>query len=390
MMNTRPPRDERGMTLIEVVIALLIFGIVLAAAMGFLSVQNRAFHRGLDRMTALQASRYALQTLSMDLVTLGTNLTNNQPALVYAGSDVIVFNADFASNVANDVFASYIDLDAPTGQVTAMRSSITLPNTSVTYPDSVYRTAAGTASPGETLILWFALDTTTNRSDDFVLLRQLNTADPEVVTRHILASDNAPFFRYLRKVDFPSAASIIDSIPDGQLPVRHWVPMHGLPADTGSSALADSIRAVRVSFRTTNGIVGDQERISEVSRIVTFPNAGLGTFATCGDEPILGQAITAVPVDPGNGEWVAALSWQPATDETGGERDVARYVIYRQEIPITGDWGDPYLSIPAGEASYTYSDQAVESGQTYQYALAAQDCTPSLSTLTASAIIVIP
>lgn len=387
MKNTELHRDERGMTLIEVIIALLIYGVVLAGALGFLSVQNKAFHRGLDRMTALQASRYALQTMSTDLVTLGTNLVANQPALVYAGEDVIVFNADYASNVENDVFASYIDPDAPTGQVTAMRSRERLPNTGVNYPDSVYRTPAQTASPGETLMFWFAVDSTTTRSDDFVLYRKVNNADPEVVTRNVLESESAPFFRYLRKKDFASAASIIDSIPDSQLPVRHWFPMHGLPADTGSSALADSIRAVRVSFRTSNGIVGDQERISEVSRIITFPNAGLGTFSTCGDEPILGQPIGVKNVNQGSGDWAIQLDWLPATDETQGELDVVRYVIYRQSAIITSDWGDPYLSIPAGQTSYTYVDQAVESGELYQYALSAQDCTPSLSDLERSSLI---
>lgn len=383
-------RDERGMTLIEVIIALLIYGIVVAGALGFLSVQNRAFHRGLDRMTSLQAARYALEVLSTDLVTLGTNLPGAQPALVYAGKDVIAFNADYASNVENDVFASYIDTDAPTGQVTALRGKITIPNTSVQYPDTVYRTAAGTASPGETILLWFALDTTTTRSDDYTLYRQVNRGDPEVVTRNVLESENAPFFRYIRKIDYASAPSVIDSIPDSKLPVRHWYYLHGSPGDTGTSALADSIRAVRISFRTTNGLTGDDERTSEVSRIITFPNAGLGTFSTCGDEPILGSSLTATVVNQGGGDWAVTLGWSPATDETQGEQDVVRYVIYRQEGTIGSDWGDPYLSIPAGQTTYTYTDQAVESGETYQYALAAQDCTPSLSTLQNSSIVVIP
>lgn len=391
-MSAAPSRrDEGGMSLVEVVIAMLVFGVVMSGALGFLSVQNRAFHRGLDRMTAMQGSRYALQVLSTDLMTLGTNLPNSQPALVYAGPDVIVFNADYASNVENDVFASYFDPDAPTGEVTAMRRPITLPNTSVRYPDTLYTTRARTASPGETIIFWFALDSATARSDDYALLRQVNSTQPEVVARHILGSSRTPFFRYLRRKDFASAASVVDSIPDSALPIRHWFAMHGLPGDTGTSALADSIRGVRVSFRTSNGLEGPQERISEVSRVITFPNAGLGTFTTCGSEPILGQPLTAVAVDRGGGEWAINLLWLPATDEGGGERDVARYVIYRQEGTFTSDWGDPYLSIPAGEAAYTYSDQAVEVGDLYRYALAAQDCTPSLSNdLAVTPIISVP
>ena len=78
------------------------------------------------------------------------------------------------------------------------------------------------------------------------------------------------------------------------------------------------------------------------------------------------------------------LSWTPATDETTGEMDVIRYVLYRREVPNGGAWGDPFLSIPAGAGSYTYDDASVTADSTYQYAHAAQDCTPSLSPLSTS------
>ena len=75
-----------------------------------------------------------------------------------------------------------------------------------------------------------------------------------------------------------------------------------------------------------------------------------------------------------------ALTWGPATDETTGERDVVRYVIYRRGVNDP-TWGSPYLSIPSGQPQYTYADGAVTPNETYFYALAAQDCTPSLSDL---------
>ncbi|GMV04548.1 MAG: hypothetical protein AMXMBFR53_08280 [Gemmatimonadota bacterium] len=384
-------RDERGMTLIEVVIATLIYGIVLAAAIGFAARQNTAFHRGLDVMRALQNGRYALTTLETDLITLGTNLPGAQPGLAVADVDVIAFNADYASNIANDVFASYIDPDAPTGQVTALRSAISVPNTGFTYPDTFYLTTAGTASPGETILFWFTPDTSTTRSDDYALYRQVNNAEAEMVSRYLLpASDGTPFFRYFQRKDFPSQASIIDSIAASRLPIRHKAKVHMSPADTGTSALTDSIRAVRVSFRASNGLEGDDERTVEVSRVIAFPNSGLGTFSTCGDEPILGTGLGRALVDMGGGKWGVRLTWAPATDETGGEQDVARYVIYRQENIIGSDWGDPYLSVPAGQTAYEFLDEAVASGRTYQYALSAQDCTPTLSELAPSALVIVP
>lgn len=379
------------MTLIEMVISLLIYGIVVAGALGFAATQNTALHKGLDIMRSLQNARYALRAMETDLITLGTNLPGAQPALVAAGRDVIVFNADYASNVANDVFAAYIDPDAPAGQVTAMSPRITLPNTSFQYPDSLYKTTAGTRSPGETLMFYFQADASTARTDDYALYRRVNSGTVELLARDLLpAAGGTPFFRYFRRRDFVSAASIIDSISDAALPIWHKAPIHLSLADTGSSALTDSIRAVRVSFRASNGLVGADERLVSVSRVITFPNAGLGTFSTCGDEPQLGTGINAAVVAVGTGDYHVLLTWSPATDEAGGEGDVARYVIYRQQVGGSSDWGDPYLSIPAGQASYEYTDEGVASGELYKYALAAQDCTPKLSGLTTSATVVIP
>src|SRR5205807_1395264 len=53
-------------------------------------------------------------------------------------------------------------------------------------------------------------------------------------------------------------------------------------------------------------------------------------------------------------------------------------------------WGTPYLSLPAGSPTYLYDDAAVTSGATYQYQLAAADCTPSSSPTTTSAAVTIP
>jgi len=191
-------------------------------------------------------------------------------------------------------------------------------------------------------------------------------------------------------VDFASQASIIDTIPQASLPVAHTVPFHGVAQDTGSAALADSVRALRVSFRSTNGLDGDDERIASVSRLIAMPNAGFGVLQSCGDKPILGAALAVANAVDASGDPVAELTWSPATDEASGERDVVRYVIYRQQAPLGADWGDPYLSVPAGQASYTFQDGTVSSGATYGYALSAQDCTPTLSDITTSNTITIP
>ena len=381
---------EGGFTLVEMIIAIMIYGIVLAAGIGFVAMQNTLFHRGLDRMTALQNLRYALNSMETDIPTLGTNVPTVQPSLVYAGPTVLAFTGDYASNVANDVFASYIDLAAPNGQVTVPNPTVTIPTTSYTWPDTLYLTTAGTRSPAELLVYWFDLDTTTTRTDDYVLYRQVNDYAPEPLARNILASpDTTPFFQYLRRIDYASAASAVAMIPDASLPITHSSTFHRVAADTAASALADSIRAVRVTFRSTNGLEGDAERIVSASRMIDMPNAGFTLMQTCGDEPIMGDTLGASIVDLGGGDYVARLIWNAAVDETAGEQDVARYVIYKQATPIGTDWGDPYLSIPAGLPDYTFDDGLITNGMTYQYALSAQDCTPMLSPLETSPLVVV-
>lgn len=392
-MNTQPVRrtgTRLGFTLVELVVSVSIYGIVLAVAISFVAKQNTMFTRGLDQMSSLQNLRYAMNSLEMDIPTLGTNVPTIQPSLVYADDDVIAFSGDYASNIANDVFASYIDLGAPNGQVTVPSPSITLPNSAVTWPDTLYLSSSGTRSPAELLVYWFAGDSTTSRTDDYVLFRQVNAGTPEPVARDLLKSGTTPFFSYMRRIDFASAASSLDTVPQASLPIEHTSVYHKVAADTGASALADSIRAVRVTFRSTNGRAGSNERIVAASRLIAMPNAGFERLRTCGDEPIMGTALSATAVDVGGGVYVVRLAWNAAIDETTGELDVARYVLYRQALPITSDWGDPYLSIPAGLTSYQYDDPSVTSGFSYMYAVAAQDCTPMLSTLEQSPLVVVP
>lgn len=381
---------KAGFTIVEMVIAIAIYGIILAAGIGFVATQNTMFNRGLDRMTALQNLRYALNSLETDIPSLGTNLPTVQPGLIYADEDVVAFTGDYASNIANDVFAAYIDLGAPNGQVTVPSPSITIPNSSFTWPDTLYLSSAGTRSPAELLMFWFRPDSTTARSDDFILFRQVNDGASEPLARNLLQVDSTPFFSYMRRVDPASSASTLAAVPSGSLPISHSSTFHRVPADTAASALSDSVRAIRVTFRSTNGLTGTAERVVSATRLIAMPNAGFELMQTCGDEPIMGDTLGAQLVDMGSGSYVARLTWNAAVDETSGELDVARYVLYRQSTPITADWGDPYLSIPAGLPNYQYDDPAISSGQTYQYALAAQDCTPMLSTLETSPFVIVP
>jgi len=385
-------KTQAGMTLLEMLIALTVFSIVIAGAFGFLRSQGKGFRLGSERAASLQNAQYTANALELDLRTLGSNVPDGQPFVIYAGASVIAFNGDYTTNIDNDAFAVYYDPDAPTSTVTALRKSqrIQIPTTSAYYPDTNY-TAGGAStqnSSAETIIFFFTPDSTTSRTDDYVLFRQVNNLAPELVSRSLLKTGGANFFKYYRRVSPLNAPHYVDTVPAGSLPMRHSVPIHGSPADTATSGRVDSLRGVEVNVTVTNGQTGADERTLAISRTIRFPNAGLAVKMTCGDAPLLGQPLLALDTLVG-GVPAVRLRWNQATDEPGGEQDVVGYVIWRRLLGDP-DWGTPYLSIPAGQPSYVYLDVDVASGSVYEYSLAAQDCTPTLSTSATSAPVPVP
>jgi hypothetical protein len=117
-----------------------------------------------------------------------------------------------------------------------------------------------------------------------------------------------------------------------------------------------------------------------------MPNVGTKKVTSCGDIPILGTTVNATWVIDALAsppDTTMVLTWNPAVDETGGELDVRTYVIWRRNVG-SPTWGDPLASVPAGAVSPSFADETavpiIPPG--YEYGLAAQDCTPSLSTMT--------
>ncbi len=388
-MMRAAPRPAAGFTLVELLVALVVFSAVMAGTLGFLRSQGRAMSLGNDRMNAVQNLQFALSTMQQRLRAAGGNVPDAQPVIIYAGRNVVAFNADYATNLPNDPFAVYYDPDVPAGAVTALTKAqrITLPLTTAAYPDTSYLTG-GINSPAETIIFFVAPDSSTARADDYALFEQVNGGPPALVSRNIVGSPTSVYFEYYRLTRVAGALTL-DSLPAAKLPLSHSVPIHFALADTGAAAVIDSIRGIRVTFTVTNGQSGAAERRYTLVRFMELPNVGMETRRTCGDAPILGTTLTAAGITQLDGTPAVRLAWNAATDEYGGEKDVVQYVIWRKRITDV-TWGTPYLSLPAGSPTYVYDDAAVLSGATYQYQLAAADCTPSSSPTTASAPVTIP
>jgi prepilin-type N-terminal cleavage/methylation domain-containing protein len=375
-------KNRPGMSLAEMLIALTIFGILFAATLGFLDQQTRVFTKGTTQMEALQNLRYSLSALEKDLNTVGSNLTAEQPFLIYADTHVVAFNADFSSNVAGDPYAVYVDtaMNDLMANAVLKANRFTIPRTSVMYPDTNYF-ASGENSHAETIIFYFEPDLSTPRQDDYLLFRKVNNQPSDLIARSLLKQPGRPFFEYHWKI-VTSGITSFQPVPAAQLPLRHTIPNHGSVGDTAFFAWVDQIRAIKVNFRATDNTPAPNERVYTAARTIALPNAGQTVKKTCGDEPLLGGGINFVAqrVPLGGGKFGAQLTWNRATDEGGGERDVVRYVIYRA-VGAPGPYTEPYLSIPAGNTSYSYTDADVTPLVNYYYAIAVQDCTPSLSSI---------
>ena len=342
--------DRAGFTLVEMLVVLIIFSIVMGGALRLVGAESRGYRTGSEEMAIAQNLRFGVDQVALQLRAAGANVAAEQPEVVYAGSTGFAFNADYASNVANDLSAAFIDPDASDEEVISLPAAraIIIPGSSpaFNYPATNY-TTSGIPSAAETITFYFAADVATARTDRILALwRQVNDRAAELVIRDVLPTPGEPFFSYLRLVRPPNGPIGLDSVPAAWLPLGHVAALHGSAADTGVFRRVDSLRAVRVNYTVTNGLIGAEERRRPTSVLVPLPNMGLAKLKSCGDPPIHGQPLVAA-ADTANGVPHVELSWTAAVDETSGERDVMRYVVWRR-LAAEPDWGAPYARSPPG------------------------------------------
>ncbi|MEA2722270.1 MAG: hypothetical protein QOH59_41 [Gemmatimonadales bacterium] len=388
-------KRRAGFTLIEMMIAMVVFTAVMAGALSFLRAQTRGFRRGDQEMATMLNLSYGADHLHAQLRTAGANVVQRQPLVIYASENSFSFNADYASNDAADISAVYVDPDASAAETVALElaDQITIPNSvpAFLYPTQNYPAAAGINSSAETITLFFQADAETPRADDFVLLRQVNGQPPEPLVRNVLRDGaGAPFYRYLKLRTPAGAAAQIVAVAAAELPFRHMIAGHGSTADVGDpTAEIDSLRAVQVQFLVTNGQVGATERTQRIGLTIPLPNMGLRELKICGGSPVLGQPLNAV-FGLVAGVPQVTLTWNRAFDENLGEKDVTRYVLWRRAVPDP-DWNDPITAVAAtGAANYAFVDTDLLPLTTYEYRLAAQDCTPRLSSASTSNLVIVP
>ena len=384
-MRTTGVSRREGVTLIEMMIAIVLFVLVFGLAVPFFRYQARSVSASAGRLDALQNARYAQSAIDRDLRISGIGIIQSQPMIVQADGFAVTFNADLATKDKNDPMSIYYDADMDSSGTDAMNNAnkVTLPLSAVSYPDSNYMNGA-IASAAETIQYWLVRDSSASRTDQYILYRRVNNLAQKIVAKGIIVPAGQNFFQYMK----PNGAGGLDSIRASKLPIFHSAPIHGSPADTATSALTDSIRVVRM---TVTGLYNDPDKGAIMKTVVSSTkllNAGMSRSTVCGDLPIPVTTATATRFPAVGTPTKVTLTWSASLDQDAGEKDVGRYMVFKKKSTST-DWGSPIADLAASQANYTLDDTSLSSG-TWVYAVVAQDCSPANSAATSTGAINVP
>jgi prepilin-type N-terminal cleavage/methylation domain-containing protein len=386
-----------GLTLLELLIALVIFGLVIGGAIGFLAAQGKGLSLLSDRNAAVQNGRFGRDLLRQEIRTVGTNVTEEQPTIILANDSAFAFNSDLTTNSKDSVAltgAVYVDPFAPSAQVTAatLDRQFAVPGSQPTlrYPLQSYSVSPTIFinSDAETVSYRFVPDTA-GAASTYALWRQVNDQAAELIATGLRRSLSIPFLRYYYDPSkFGALNPNLDTVPRAWLPLTKAVPRRGLDTDTGTaiSTRIDALRAVEVTYEVTPARGGVRE---VVRYLVPMPNvANARQSRACGRPPIAPSAPSVAWIADSN---VVRVTWGRAVDDGAGEKDAIRYVLWRQLSGATG-WGEPISTIAATQAAtYSVRDNGMTTRPaTYRYALSVQDCTPNVSSLTVSGATLVP
>lgn len=383
------PRKRRsGFTLAELLLSITLTIAVFSAAVPFFTLQMRQLQQDLGRSDAQQTARFAQNMVDRELRNIGIAVTpmqpaqgipRNQPKIVQAAAFAVTFNSNLVANDTVDINAVYYDPNVPANLTTSLPSTnmIGLPLSGPSYPDYVYRDNAGMMSMAETISFWATVDSTAGAADHYVVFRRVNDGPIQVVARGIKVPAGQAMFQYKRVM--PNGS--IDSVTTASLPI-YW---------NATSGLADSIRTVTMSVRGVFQGYDLQNKAKtwerNVSTQTNMPNIGLSQRNACGDIPLNpGTPTATIVLDPVTlvTERVR-ITFNKSNDETSGEKDVERYAIFRR---LVGDpWDEPIAVVGKSGGPYLFEDFDIDFGNTYQYGVAAQDCSPANSTILGSGVV---
>lgn len=387
MLHANTLRSRTGFTLVELLIAIVMLSIIMAATISLFSSQSANFRKGTSNYDLMQNARGVMEVTERIIRTMGSGTSGDQPMLVYGDNEVLAFNADYAEADTTDMrWATNFNPDMTETETTAwlLDDAGAIPNSSFSYPPQTYRVGSDLrVSPAETYIFYFVPDPSTARSDDYMLMQRINAGQAEIVGRSILHHPNGkPFFEYHLERETSGLPTIITA-SGALLPlVNRPLSTATNSADSASFSRPDSVRTIRLHYTVSNGKSGTDERKRDVTASIALPNNGVPLPSICGRAPFGPASITAANVAPA-GSGRVNLTWTRSSDQDGGEKDVLQYLVYRKSVTAT-QWTDPLAVIRAthGTASYSMEIAGNLPDSNYTFGISAQDCTPNTSSAT--------
>jgi len=389
-MSTHQPRRRSGFTIIEMVVSMVLMLAVLGMSTQLLRRQSAALSAQAGRIDAQQIGHFSLVALERELRMAGAGVVDPQPVLVQAAPLAITFNADLMSQIPNDPSAVYYTPDADSAAFGVFLKSAkkAMPTTTWQYPDSTYMKAAGVEAGAETISFWLSKDSTSLATNEYLLFRRVNAMPASLVAGAVIVNPGDTIFQFFKG----DTTGSITPIPTASLPLTHSKPLHGSLSDTGSYALIDSVRMVRVRLKTVYHDPRQGDVFRRMDMTIRLMNAGMTRKITCGENPVAvtpSVAATAANVGAGIPTPFTTITWTKSLDEGAGEKDVERYAIFRR-LQAQAAFAEPFASVPAGQATYSFQDTDVATSQIWIYGIAAQDCTPSNSSIGSTSAITIP
>jgi prepilin-type N-terminal cleavage/methylation domain-containing protein len=381
-------RRRRGFTLIEMLIAVTMMLLIFAMVVPFLQTQMHTVGQSAGNLDALQNARYTQNAIDRELRVAGAGVVPQQSFIVQAAPMSVTFNAALVTADSSDPTAVYYDphVDTSTTHALPAAQAITLPTSAATYPSQDYVSSPGVLSTAETVSFYLLRDSTAPITNVYTLYRRVNAAAATVISNNIYVAPGTPFFQYF-KID--AATGGLDSIPNASLPLLHNAAQHSSSADTGQSALTDSIRAVQM---TVIGMYDDPTKgpiYRTVKTMSKLLNAGLLYASQCGDPPIAVSAPLATWYGGAATDSVT-ITWTPSVDQNAGEQNVMFYMIFRRPVGSV-TWGSPVESVAAGSSTYEYSDPVAPNLHgSFEYNVLAQNCTPANSSSSVSNSVTLP
>lgn len=365
-------RAVPGFTVVEIIVAMTLTLAVFAITLPFVRAQTRALGVSAGRMDAEQLARYAQRAIDADL--RRTSADAGQPLLVYAGPRGISFTANLLSRDTLDPSAAELSAGAATTLTESWRLSdaAAIPLTARNFPTRDYTGPDSGISHNETISYYLTSDTTTGRSDIYVLYRRVNARPAVEIVRNLQVPADSAFFSYYRPV-----GGVSTRVAAGRLPL-YW-----------DSLAVDSIRSVGLRAagyyrdRTTGA-----ETIRTLQWATLLPNAASRLAVTCGAAPTAASSVSGTEVST-SGVYRVNVLWNRSTDDGIGANDVRHYVVLRRESSSSGPWTTLATVVASGATTYAWRHELPGNGS-YTYAVRAVDCGGLYSVQANSASVTFP